>query len=94
MDTVVSMGIHIVDILGRPVSRIPEGQRLDLLNNLRRAHARKLPRAPPPGKPTLSPGELSARLGAFVESLSCLLDKPEGASPRIKTPVLWPCVDV
>ena len=35
MDTVVSMGIHIVDILGRPVSRIPEGQRLDLLKEIR-----------------------------------------------------------
>ena len=35
MDTVVSMGIHIVDILGRPVTRIPEGQRLDLLKEIR-----------------------------------------------------------
>ena len=35
MDTVVSMGIHIVDILGRPVSRIPERQRLDLLKEIR-----------------------------------------------------------
>ena len=40
MDTVVSMGIHIVDILGRPVSRIPEGQRLDLLKGGRDADER------------------------------------------------------
>ena len=35
MNTVVSMGIHIVDILGRPVLRIPDGQRLDLLDEIR-----------------------------------------------------------
>lgn len=35
MDRVVSLGIHIVDILGRPVVRIPEGQRLDLLEKIR-----------------------------------------------------------
>ena len=28
---VVSLGIHIVDILGRPVSYIPEGQNVALL---------------------------------------------------------------
>lgn len=35
MDFVVSMGIHIVDMLGRPVLRIPDGQRLDLLQEIR-----------------------------------------------------------
>jgi len=32
---VVSLGIHIVDILGRPVRRIPEGQKVDLLEEIR-----------------------------------------------------------
>ncbi len=32
---VVSLGIHIVDILGRPVSYIPEGQNLALLEEIR-----------------------------------------------------------
>ncbi len=35
MAKVVSMGIHIVDILGRPVERIPPGQRVDLLKEIR-----------------------------------------------------------
>jgi sugar/nucleoside kinase (ribokinase family) len=35
MAKVVSLGIHIVDILGRPVQRIPEGQRVDLLKEIR-----------------------------------------------------------
>ena len=32
---VVSLGIHIVDILGRPVSHIPEGQNVALLEEIR-----------------------------------------------------------
>ncbi|MFO7632092.1 MAG: sugar kinase [Caldilinea sp.] len=35
MTTVVSLGIHIVDILGRPVMRIPVGQNVDLLEEIR-----------------------------------------------------------
>ena len=35
MAKVVSLGIHIVDILGRPVQRIPDGQRVDLLKEIR-----------------------------------------------------------
>lgn len=35
MTTVVSLGIHIVDILGRHVTRIPEGQHVDLLDEIR-----------------------------------------------------------
>ncbi len=35
MAKVVSLGIHIVDILGRPVQKIPEGQRVDLLKEIR-----------------------------------------------------------
>jgi sugar/nucleoside kinase (ribokinase family) len=35
MYTVVSLGLHIVDILGRPVERIPQGQRCDLLKEIR-----------------------------------------------------------
>ncbi len=35
MTTVVSLGIHIVDILGRPVTRIPAGQHVDLLEEIR-----------------------------------------------------------
>ncbi len=35
MATVVSLGIHILDVLGRPVSRIPDGQNLDILEEIR-----------------------------------------------------------
>ncbi|MGA2762246.1 MAG: sugar kinase [Spirochaetia bacterium] len=35
MAQVASLGIHIVDILGRPVERIPEGQSVDLLKEIR-----------------------------------------------------------
>ncbi|MEM7126365.1 MAG: sugar kinase [Chloroflexota bacterium] len=35
MTTVVSLGIHIVDILGRPVTEIPPGQGVDLLDEIR-----------------------------------------------------------
>ncbi len=35
MPTVVSCGIHILDILGRPVERIPPGQGVDLLDEIR-----------------------------------------------------------
>lgn len=35
MATVVSLGIHILDILGRPVKRIPDGQNVDLLDEIR-----------------------------------------------------------
>lgn len=35
MATVVSLGIHIVDILGRPVTRIPDGQNVDLIDEIR-----------------------------------------------------------
>lgn len=35
MTTVVSLGIHIVDILGRPVTRIPDGQNVDILEEIR-----------------------------------------------------------
>lgn len=35
MGRVVSLGIHIVDILGRPVTHIPEGQHVDLLEEIR-----------------------------------------------------------
>jgi sugar/nucleoside kinase (ribokinase family) len=35
MDRVISIGIHIVDILGRPVTGIPEGQNLSLLDEIR-----------------------------------------------------------
>ena len=35
MATVVSLGIHILDILGRYVTRIPDGQNVDLLEEIR-----------------------------------------------------------
>ena len=35
MAQVASLGIHIVDILGRPVERVPEGQRVDLIKEIR-----------------------------------------------------------
>ncbi|MFN2166900.1 MAG: carbohydrate kinase family protein [Anaerolineae bacterium] len=35
MTTVVSLGIHIVDILGRPVTEIPPGQNVDILEEIR-----------------------------------------------------------
>lgn len=35
MAKVVSMGIHIADILGRPVSYVPEGQNLAILDEIR-----------------------------------------------------------
>lgn len=35
MGTIVSLGIHILDVLGRPVSRIPDGQNVDLLDEIR-----------------------------------------------------------
>lgn len=35
MAKVVSLGLHIVDILGRPVTRIPDGQNVDLLEEIR-----------------------------------------------------------
>jgi hypothetical protein len=35
MAKVVSLGIHIVDILGRPVSGVPEGQNVALLDEIR-----------------------------------------------------------
>ncbi len=34
-DYVVSLGVHILDILGRPVERIPPGQNIDLLKEIR-----------------------------------------------------------
>ena len=33
--TVVSLGIHILDVLGRPVTRIPPGQDVDLVEEIR-----------------------------------------------------------
>lgn len=35
MSKVISLGIHIADILGRPVSSIPEGQNVSLLEEIR-----------------------------------------------------------
>lgn len=35
MAQVVSLGIHIVDILGRPVTQIPDGQNVDILEEIR-----------------------------------------------------------
>ena len=35
MAKVVSLGIHILDILGRHVSRIPDGQHLDVIDEIR-----------------------------------------------------------
>ena len=35
MAKVVSLGIHIADILGRPVIRIPEGQNLAIIDEIR-----------------------------------------------------------
>ncbi len=35
MAHVVSLGIHIVDILGRPVTQIPDGQNVDILEEIR-----------------------------------------------------------
>lgn len=35
MATVVSLGIHILDILGRHVTRIPDGQNVDLIDEIR-----------------------------------------------------------
>ncbi|MCC6313507.1 MAG: sugar kinase [Thermomicrobiales bacterium] len=35
MADVVSLGIHILDVLGRPVTRIPEGQHVDLIDEIR-----------------------------------------------------------
>jgi len=35
MAKVVSLGVHIVDVLGRPVSEIPPGQHLAILDEIR-----------------------------------------------------------
>ncbi|MCX7938497.1 MAG: sugar kinase [Anaerolineae bacterium] len=35
MAVVASLGVHILDVLGRPVTRIPEGQNIDLLEEIR-----------------------------------------------------------
>ncbi|MCS6773180.1 MAG: sugar kinase [Anaerolineae bacterium] len=35
MTTVASLGVHILDVLGRPVTRIPDGQNIDLLEEIR-----------------------------------------------------------
>ena len=35
MAKVVSLGVHLVDVLGRPVSEIPPGQNLAILNEIR-----------------------------------------------------------
>ena len=35
MAKVVSLGVHILDVLGRPVTRIPDGQNIDLLEEIR-----------------------------------------------------------
>src|SRR3981081_3760487 len=35
MNTVVSLGIHIVDVLGRPVGQVPAGQGLALIDQVR-----------------------------------------------------------
>lgn len=35
MAQVASLGIHIVDILGRPVQRVPDGQRVELIKEIR-----------------------------------------------------------
>ena len=35
MKTVVTLGLQIVDILGRPVSHVPPGQQLALLDEIR-----------------------------------------------------------
>lgn len=35
MVTVATIGVHIIDVLGRPVTRIPEGQNIDLLDEIR-----------------------------------------------------------
>ncbi|BCX04192.1 MAG: PfkB family kinase [Candidatus Roseilinea sp.] len=35
MARVVSLGVHILDVLGRPVTRIPDGQNIDLLEEIR-----------------------------------------------------------
>ena len=35
MAKVVSLGIHIADVLGRPVTHIPEGQNLSILEEIR-----------------------------------------------------------
>ena len=35
MAKVASLGIHILDILGRHVNRIPEGQHVDLIDEIR-----------------------------------------------------------
>jgi sugar/nucleoside kinase (ribokinase family) len=35
VSTVVSLGVHILDILGRHVVRIPEGQNIDLIDEIR-----------------------------------------------------------
>jgi sugar/nucleoside kinase (ribokinase family) len=35
MATIVSMGVHILDVLGRPVSEIPPGQNISLIDEIR-----------------------------------------------------------
>ncbi|CAN5903008.1 sugar kinase [soil metagenome] len=35
MTKIVSLGIHILDILGRPVTRVPPGQHLDVIEEIR-----------------------------------------------------------
>ena len=35
MSTIVSMGVHILDVLGRPVSEIPPGQNISLIDEIR-----------------------------------------------------------
>lgn len=35
MAKVASLGVHILDVLGRPVTRIPDGQNIDLLEEIR-----------------------------------------------------------
>ena len=35
MPTIVSMGVHILDVLGRHVSEIPPGQNIALIDEIR-----------------------------------------------------------
>ncbi len=35
MSKIVCLGVHILDVLGRPVTRIPDGQNIDLLEEIR-----------------------------------------------------------
>ncbi|CAA9541557.1 MAG: Ribokinase [uncultured Thermomicrobiales bacterium] len=69
MADVVSLGIHILDVLGRPVTRIPPGQDLDLLEEIRLTVA---------GTAAGTSVDL-AKLGAEVQAMGAVGDDAAGS---------------